>query len=128
MFLISGYLIHEAVNWSEKHKRWFFLPRRASNERYDETKDERLGTNFLITADSNFQDIKVSKVGPMVPSHGFSSFKFLPGTDDEVIVALKSEEDQGKSATYLTVFTIKGEVLLAETKVADNKYEGIEFL
>ncbi|XP_065340979.1 soluble calcium-activated nucleotidase 1 [Cloeon dipterum] len=123
-----GYLIHEAVNWSERHKRWFFLPRRASKERYDEEKDEHMGTNLLITADAAFQDIQVSEVGPLVPSHGFSSFKFLPGTDDEVIVALKSEEDQGKSATYLTVFTVKGEVLYAETKVADKKFEGIEFI
>jgi len=126
--VFPGYLIHEAVNWSERHKRWFFLPRRASKERYDETKDERMGTNLLITADSAFQDVKVSHVGQLVPSHGFSSFKFLPGTEDEVIVALKSEEDQGKSATYLTVFTTKGEVLLDETKVADNKFEGIEFI
>ncbi|XP_059476799.1 soluble calcium-activated nucleotidase 1 [Neocloeon triangulifer] len=123
-----GYLIHEAVNWSERHKKWFFLPRRASKERYDEARDERMGTNLLITADATFQEVKVTEVGPLVPSHGFSSFKFLPGTDDEVIVALKSEEDQGKSATFLTVFTVKGEVLYPETKVADNKFEGIEFI
>lgn len=25
-----GYLIHEAGQWSEHHKKWFFLPRRES--------------------------------------------------------------------------------------------------
>lgn len=28
-----GYIIHEAVVWSNVHKRWYFLPRRASHER-----------------------------------------------------------------------------------------------
>jgi soluble calcium-activated nucleotidase 1 len=126
--LILGYLIHEAVNWSERHKRWFFLPRRASKERYDDVRDEHQGTNLLITADASFQDIKVTHVGPLLPTHGFSSFKFLPGSEDEIIVALKSEEDNDRSATYFTVFTIKGEILLAESKVADKKYEGVEFI
>ena len=35
-----GYMIHEAVQWSEKHKKWFFLPRRASHEVYNEVDDE----------------------------------------------------------------------------------------
>ena len=28
-----GYIIHEAVVWSNVHKRWYFLPRRASRDR-----------------------------------------------------------------------------------------------
>ena len=28
-----GYIIHEAVVWSNVHRRWYFLPRRASHER-----------------------------------------------------------------------------------------------
>lgn len=27
-----GYMTHEAVAWSEHHKKWFFLPRRCSNK------------------------------------------------------------------------------------------------
>ena len=30
-----GYIIHESGAWSEVHKKWFFLPRRASTERWD---------------------------------------------------------------------------------------------
>lgn len=28
-----GYIIHEAVVWSDVRRRWYFLPRRASPER-----------------------------------------------------------------------------------------------
>ncbi|XP_049951373.1 soluble calcium-activated nucleotidase 1 isoform X1 [Schistocerca serialis cubense] len=87
-----GYMIHEAVSWSTYHKRWFFLPRRSSKEKYDENLDNERGTNMIITADENFDDIKVTFVGEVVPTHGFSSFKFLPGTDDSIIVALKTME------------------------------------
>lgn len=30
-----GYMIHEAVHWSDVHKKWFFLPRYASKEPYN---------------------------------------------------------------------------------------------
>ncbi len=29
-----GYIIHESAYWSDIHKKWFFLPRRASKDRY----------------------------------------------------------------------------------------------
>ncbi|CAJ0934037.1 unnamed protein product, partial [Mesorhabditis belari] len=29
-----GYMIHEAVQWSKVHRKWFFLPRRASGNEY----------------------------------------------------------------------------------------------
>ena len=61
-------------------------------------------------------------------SHGFSSFKFVPGTQDKVIVALKSEELEGKIATYIMVFNIDGTIYYPETKIGDLKFEGIEFV
>jgi soluble calcium-activated nucleotidase 1 len=70
----------------------------------------------------------VSYIGEVVPTHGFSSFKFIPDTSDEFIVALKSEENEGQVASYITVFSIKGQILMPETKIADQKYEGIEFI
>lgn len=75
-----------------------------------------------------FYIFQVTKVGEVLPTHGFSSFKFIPGTEDEVILALKSEEVPQGSATYVMVFNIKGEILLPETKIADLKYEGVEFI
>ena len=29
-----GYMIHEAAMWSQAHREWIFLPRRASKEKY----------------------------------------------------------------------------------------------
>nr|XP_048307796.1 soluble calcium-activated nucleotidase 1 [Myodes glareolus]XP_048307797.1 soluble calcium-activated nucleotidase 1 [Myodes glareolus]XP_048307798.1 soluble calcium-activated nucleotidase 1 [Myodes glareolus]XP_048307799.1 soluble calcium-activated nucleotidase 1 [Myodes glareolus]XP_048307800.1 soluble calcium-activated nucleotidase 1 [Myodes glareolus]XP_048307802.1 soluble calcium-activated nucleotidase 1 [Myodes glareolus]XP_048307803.1 soluble calcium-activated nucleotidase 1 [Myodes g len=123
-----GYLIHESACWSDTLQRWFFLPRRASHERYSERADERKGSNLLLSAAPDFKDISVRRVGELVPTHGFSSFKFIPNTDDQIIVALKSEEDSGRIATYIMAFTLDGRFLLPETKIGSVKYEGIEFI
>ncbi|KAJ7315898.1 hypothetical protein JRQ81_002060 [Phrynocephalus forsythii] len=123
-----GYLIHESASWSERLQRWFFLPRRASHGRYNEQEDERRGTNLLLSSTPDFADITVSHVGDVIPTHGFSSFKFIPDTDDQIIVALKSEEDAGHVATYITAFTLDGRCLLPETRIGSVKYEGIEFI
>uniref|UniRef100_A0A3Q2XEX8 Soluble calcium-activated nucleotidase 1 n=1 Tax=Hippocampus comes TaxID=109280 RepID=A0A3Q2XEX8_HIPCM len=124
-----GYLIHESAAWSDVLQRWFFLPRRASTERYEENADERRGTNLLLSCSPDFTDITASRVGPLDLTRGFSSFKFVPNTDDRIVLALKSEEDAGKIASYILAFTLDGRVLLPETKIADDvKYEGLEFI
>ncbi|KAF3687317.1 Soluble calcium-activated nucleotidase 1 [Channa argus] len=127
-FQPPGYLIHESAAWSERLQHWFFLPRRASHERYEETADERRAANLLLSCPSDFSYITVQHVGPLNPTHGFSSFKFVPDTDDQIIVALKSEEDAGRVATYMIAFTLDGRVLMPEKKIGDVKYEGLEFL
>ena len=53
-----GYMIHEAVAWSELRNRWVFLPRRVGKHKYDDVTDERRGTNLMITADPDFGDIR----------------------------------------------------------------------
>jgi len=123
-----GYLIHESAAWSDTLQRWFFLPRRASSERYEETADERRATNLVLSCSPDFSDITMSHVGPLNPTHGFSSFKFVPNTDDQIILALKSEEDAQTIATYIMAFTLDGRILLPETKIGDVKYEGLEFI
>jgi len=123
-----GYVIHEASVWSDVFQQWFFLPRRVSKERYDEKLDEHRGANYLLRCSEAFSDVSVTRVGDHLPTHGFSSLKFIPGSGDSVIVALKSEEDSGTIASYITVFTIKGEVLYPETKIGNYKFEGIEFI
>nr|XP_040573816.1 soluble calcium-activated nucleotidase 1-like [Lepeophtheirus salmonis] len=125
-----GYITHEAVNWSPIHKKWFFLPRKASTEEFDEDKDELKGTNLLIKM--NGDDIEVVRVGNTEeiesPSHTFSSFKFIPGSNEEHILALKSKEHNEITASYISVFDITGRILMPEIKIADDKFEGIEFL
>ncbi|XP_063981097.1 soluble calcium-activated nucleotidase 1 isoform X2 [Diachasmimorpha longicaudata] len=123
-----GYMLHESGMWSERWNSWFFLPRRCSQERYNETKDEVMSCSYLLTANEDFSSIKTTKIEGRLPIRGFSSFKFLPGTDDTVIIALKSEEFQGRTATYITAFTIDGEILMPDMKIADLKYEGLEFV
>lgn len=54
-----GYMIHESCAWSQIHRRWFFLPRRSSQKQYNDNDDEYMATNMLISANDNFDDIKV---------------------------------------------------------------------
>ena len=121
-------MIHESGVWSDVHNQWFFLPRRASTEQYEETPDERRATNLMFRTDEHFKHIQMSRVGPLNPTRGFSSFKFIPGTGDSLIVALKSEEDNGKIASYITAFNLEGDILLEEIKIGDRKFEGVEFI
>ena len=121
-------MIHESGVWSDVHQSWFFLPRRASKLMYDETEDEHRATNLIVKCDSKFKKVSITTVGEVNPIRGFSSFKFVPDTKDNVIVALKTEEDRGNIATYISVFTLDGTILVPDTKFADIKYEGIEFI
>lgn len=124
-----GYMIHESGVWSAIHNKWFFLPRRASKEKYNDTRDEHMGCNILLSTDDKFANVDVKEVGALIATHGFSSFKFLPGTNDQVIVALKTEELNGSTSTYIMAFTIAGKIVLAEEKIPTTlKYEGFEFI
>ena len=99
-----------------------------SKDKYDDVTDEKMGANTMITASEDFSDIRMVTIGKKIPTHGFSSCKFIPGTEDNLIVALKSEEIEGRVATYIMVFNIEGKVLLDEVKIGDRKFEGVEFL
>jgi len=128
-----GYMIHESAQWSDVHEEWFFLPRRASTEGYNEAKDEYQGTNLVLIADPLFSSpVKVMKVGSKGDgSRGFSAFQFLPYSNDEVIVALKSQEKDGVAvASYLLVFNAKNAQLLLEEELLPgaHKFEGVAFV
>ena len=65
----------------------------------------------------------------LLPERGFSSAKLFPGSDD-VVLALKTSEDvtTGAHATFATVFTLGGTVLLHDDLVSSSmKFEGVEF-
>jgi soluble calcium-activated nucleotidase 1 len=85
-----GYLIHEAVEWSEYHKRWFFLPRRVSNKPYDMALDEQRGSNVVISVSENFDNLTVKRIGKLTKSRGFSTVKFVPGRPNEMIAVSHS--------------------------------------
>ena len=143
----EGYIIHESACWSPAHRKWYFLPRRASQERYNDVDDEHRATNLLITADADLSNMDTSHItvsstystsgsfshpspsrSPSLPLpqplnklRGFSSFKFLPGSRDSVIVAIKSEENKGAIASYIMAFDLSGKMLMPERKIADVK-------
>lgn len=125
-------MIHESCQWSDIHKKWFFLPRKVSFEKYDEKLDEYKGSNYLISTDEAFETFEVVQIGTIKdPSHGFSAFQFVPGTNDTVIMGLKSQElDDQPLATYYMIFSIDGsKVYVDETKIpGDYKLEGLEFV
>lgn len=123
-----GYMIHESGVWSAIKRQWHFLPRRCSRDTYNETIDEVNGCNYLITADDDFKVVQAKEITRLEPKLGFSSFKFIPGTGDEAIVALKTTEFEGKTSTYISAFTTDGTVLLPDTLVENQKYEGLEFI
>uniref|UniRef100_A0A7E4V2W3 Soluble calcium-activated nucleotidase 1 n=1 Tax=Panagrellus redivivus TaxID=6233 RepID=A0A7E4V2W3_PANRE len=123
-----GYVTHEAVQWSDIHQRWFFLPRRVSTEPYNSEANEFKGSNYLIIADETFDDIQSVRIGDVEPSRGFSTFQFLPETDDNVIIALKTEELlNGTLATYTCIFAIDGTVFFYQQIAGHLKLEGLEF-
>jgi len=134
-----GYLIHEAINWSPHLRKWVFMPRRVSTEKYDDVLDEKRGSNKVVLVDEKFNSHKIVTV-PMKSTdglHGFSSFAFVPGTGDKHVLALRSvEEDCAgdlslcKQRSYFVIFDVTtGEVLMDEVKIEENmKYEGVEFV
>lgn len=82
----------------------------------------------MLIADEEFKHIEEKRIGPVIPTHGFSSFKFIPQTEDKMIVALKSEEADGVTNSYIMAFDVSGNIILEETKIEGIKYEGIEFI
>ena len=124
---LPGYLVHEAACFNPMDRKWYFMPRRESREVYDDEKDEERGSNLVIVMDEDMKKISSMRIGDLNPQHGFSSCKFLPYREDE-FVALKTMEFKDTIKTFITVMSIKGDVLLPETEIAAAKYEGVEFI
>ncbi len=128
-YAYPGYMIFEACVWNNNRQEFFFLPRRASADSYDEVLDEKRATNLLIYTAENFKKISHKTVGDIIPTRGYSSFKFVPNTNEELIIALKTEEDSGETRTFVTLIDIKGNILIDDIKISKNlKFEGIEFV
>lgn len=132
-----GYVIIEAITWSPVMKKWVVLPRRISSEKYDDVQDERRGGRKLVyvseSYDTDVVDLEVESTDPL---KGFSSFKFVPGTNDEHILALRSIEedcadDEGecKQRSFVVAINAKtGKQLSKEVRFPqDWKFEGVEF-
>ena len=131
-----GYMIHEAIHFNEYLRKWVVLPRRVSKEPYDEKEDEKKGSNLMILVNEKFDNVeKIVPVGDVVPERGFSSFKFVPGTDGKVILALKTVENENKATgeseqySFVSMFDLTGEVLMPDQRIPGGaKFEGLEFV
>lgn len=137
-----GYMINEAILWSEHMRSWLFLPRRVSSEMYDENEDERKGSNKLVVVDEDFTKASIVDIKFNVhdPLRGFSTFAFVPGTKDHHALAIRSveedcvggEEDVCKQRSYMSVFDVlTGDVLMHEVEIVLDhmaKFEGVEFV
>ncbi|KAL4139267.1 hypothetical protein PRIC2_002765 [Phytophthora ramorum] len=125
-----GYVVHEAIEWSPLRRQWFILPRRISTDVYNDMEDEKRGSNKVVIASEDFSSIEVREIGKITPLRGFSSFKFVPRSDDKVIVAIKSVEVEVEQmqTSFITVFDVDGNVLMEETEIPGaKKFEGVAF-
>ena len=129
----------EAILWSAHLQQWVFLPRRISSTQYDENEDERKGGTKLVLVDEKFTKAKVVQIDLETdPLRGFSSFAFVPGTQDRHAIAIRSVEENCtgdlsvcKQRSYFSVFdVVTGEKLVdAEKQYTEGmKFEGVEFV
>eukprot|EP01083_Nonionella_stella_P045218 121530_1 len=144
----TGWVKHEAIMWSSVHNRWYFLPRNVldkpkTNSFAQQAKQaETSGSNLMISCSDDFSDCKVQTVGDTNhPDRGFSSFKFVPDSNDAKVVALKTVEKYDPVTTkttfktYFTMFKLSDDyegaatILVADQLISDDKkFGGINFL
>jgi soluble calcium-activated nucleotidase 1 len=112
-----GYLLHEAIRWSDIYNCFVVLPRRESTEPYNEDLDEKMGTNLVIFASEDFSRILVFRVGTKTPLRGHSSFQFIPGSKHQVIASLKSAEiaETDEQKTYLSIMQLPSVQFVQQT-------------
>ncbi|OAF68755.1 Apyrase, partial [Intoshia linei] len=131
-YIYPGYISHEAVVWDDINKQWCFLPRRASNNSYTEEEDLVSGTNLFICTNEANTRYKQIKIGEIEKLLGFSSFRFVPHTENKLIVAIKTHEQPEdsllKNKSYLWLFDINGNVYADHILIGEGKYEGLEFV
>jgi soluble calcium-activated nucleotidase 1 len=66
----------------------------------------------------------------LTPERGFSSAKFVPGSKDQTLLAIKSAESAATGATssYISVVTMDGRELMPEVEIPGGlKFEGVAF-
>lgn len=154
---------HEAIIWSDVLNMWIVLPR--VEERLDAVPEFRSGgdhphlklsnsgtlelNNYqILIADSDFlnmQRVRLESLLIALPSNishdiaelraGFTSLKFLPSSQDKILVALLTVEhprkcsDASSAASFLVILSLSGEILSPPALIpAPHRFEGLEFL
>eukprot|EP01083_Nonionella_stella_P246685 856112_1 len=134
--------------WSSKRGRWYFLPRNVLHKPFitDDAHAQAIQAEFsssslMISCSEDFSECKVQTVGTKIADRGFSSFKFVPGSNDAKVVALKTVEkydpatDKTTFKTYFTMFELSANnegaatILKDDELISDDKkFGGIDFL
>ncbi|WKY02069.1 hypothetical protein Q1695_015801 [Nippostrongylus brasiliensis] len=124
----EGFMSHEAVRWSEANRKWFLLPRKASELPYNKQTYVEKGARVLLTADADLQNVEVLGIrSGSDRTRGFRDFVFLPKTFETVIVALKVTDVPKEDATsFITVLDIFGNVILDDVPIpGDYQFKGL---
>ncbi|KAL7714165.1 Apyrase [Entamoeba marina] len=122
----DGYMIHEAVTYTPTNDKWYFAPRKCSQEKYDDVLDETRACKYIVST-HDFQHFDVLEDPQHDTNRGFSTIKFLPH-DEKKLVYLKSVEVGDKTETYIGMIATNGKILMQEKLVGKLKLEGIEFI
>ena len=75
---------------------------------------------------TSFDIVKIG--GAFNPFLGYSSLKFIPGTSDQHIIAIKTLENGAETSTFATVIDTAGNVLMPDARIGSQKFEGLEFM
>jgi hypothetical protein len=124
----KGFVVHEAVAWSDIHQKWLFAPRRLSKAKYDKATYSKTGTNSAVWADDQRKEFEPTTFGEQNETTGFTDIKFIPGTEDKLVLALKSGLDGDKLFSSLSVYDWEGKEIMKDVVVAEGVYAGVEFL
>ena len=111
-----GYVIHEAVLFSNVMRKWLFIPRRVSHETYNDELNECKGANKIVIFNEDFTkgeviDIQL-KGEDMDPLRVFSMAAFVPDSDEQHIASIHlveedyvgGDESLCKQRSYVLVF------------------------
>ena len=120
-----GFVMMEAVLYSATQQTWYFLPRSLHRAPNDSST-----CSFVVVSTNNFSSFKtISLEGKLDTRSGFAAARFVPGTNETAIMALRSLEGDRVFATMIVVFHINSTILLPEQTVSQGvKFEGVEFM
>ncbi|XP_055689117.1 apyrase-like [Lutzomyia longipalpis] len=127
---LPGFIVHEAVVWSPINRKWIFIPRKCSSQPFLTSPVDYIGCNKIIFVSEDFSTVDHIDIqaNPLPPERGFSSFKFLPDSNEQMIVALTTVETPENVSTSIIAMNLDGRILSPERKIIDAKYEGLAFL
>lgn len=144
--LKGAYLTHECCAYSKRRGKFFFAPRQVAWDPYTKESAGRRGSNLLaITAlDFDFSrnkvtcsDVQLLRVGKENRLRGFSALAFLPDSNENILMALKSTECEvnGEEVieSFVTVFELfdddrQTRTLVEDIPLGQVKYEGVSFI